>query len=146
MRCFGCQQKGHYVGQCPNKKKGKEVETSPSVVVKEFSEKFEKEFSFMACLGGFGCMGFSGSLAWFLDSGATRNMKGMRNVFLSYSKLSPDSYMGCGVCTSHRLVVKGVGRMKFRLKSGGYMELAEVLYLPKLLMNILSISVFEKDE
>ena len=56
VRCFGCQQKGHYIGQCPNKKKGKEVETFASIAVEEFSEKFEK-FSFMACLGGFGRMG-----------------------------------------------------------------------------------------
>ena len=52
VRCFGCQHKGHYAGQCLNKKKGKEVETSTLAAVEEFSEKFEKEFSFMACLGG----------------------------------------------------------------------------------------------
>lgn len=143
VRCFGCQQKGHYVGQCPNKK-GKEVETSASAAVEEFLEKFE-EFSYMACLGGFGCMGFSGSLSLFLDIGATRHMTGMRNVFLSYSELSPGSYVGCGVCTGHRLVVKGVERVKFRLESGGYMELVEVLYVPRLPMNILSNSEFEMD-
>ena len=35
--------------------------------------------------------------------------------------------------------------MKFRLESGGYMELAEVLYVPRLPMNILSISEFKMD-
>ena len=145
VKCFACQQKGHYIGQCPNRKKSKEVETSASAEVEEFSERFEREFSFMACLGGFGCMGYSGSLTWFLDSGATRNMTGMRNVFLSYKELSPGSFVGCGVCTRHRLAVKGVGKVRFQLESGGCMELAEVLYVPKLPMNILSISEFEMD-
>ena len=53
----------------------------------------------MTCLGGFGSMGFSGSLAWFLDSRATRNMTGMRNVFLSYSELNSGSFVGCSVST-----------------------------------------------
>ena len=77
-----------------------------------------------------------------MDSGATRNMIGMRNVFLSYTELSPGSVVGCGVCTRHRLAVKGVGKVRFRLESGGCMELVEVLYVPKLPMNILSISEF----
>ena len=50
VRCFGCHQKGHYAGQCPNRKKGKEVETSAFAEVGEFSKRFEKEFSFMVCL------------------------------------------------------------------------------------------------
>ena len=99
----------------------------------------------MACLGGFGCMGFSGSLAWFLEIGATQNMTRMRNVFLIYTQLSLDNFVGCGVCTSHRLVVKGVGKVRFRLEFGGWMELAEVLYVPSLPMNILSILEFEMD-
>lgn len=146
VRCFDCQRKGHYIGQCPNRKKGKEVETSASAAVEKFSKRFEKELSFMACFGGFGCMGFSGSLAWFLDNRATRNMTGTRNVFLSYTQLSPDSFVGCGVCIRHRLVVKGVGKVRFRLEFGRCMELVEVLYVPKLPMNILSISEFEMDE
>ena len=90
-------------------------------------------------------MGYSGSLTWFLDNGATRNMTGMRNVFPSYTELSLDRFVGCGVCTRHRLAIKGVGKVRFRLESGGCMELAEVLYVPKLPMNILSISEFEMD-
>ena len=145
VRCFACQQKGDYVGQCPNKKKGKEVGASELVAIAEFSEKFEKEFSLMACLGGIGCLGCNGNLAWFLDSGASQHMIRMRNVFLSYSKLDSGNFVGCNVSTRHVLAVKGVGSVKFQLESGGYLELVEVLYVPKLLMNILSISEFEMD-
>ena len=88
------------------------MEISALATVEEFSKRFENNFSFMAFLGVFGCIGFSGNLAWFLDSGATRNMTRMRNVFLSYSELNPGNFVGCNVCTRHRLVVKGVGSVK----------------------------------
>jgi hypothetical protein len=53
--------------------------------------------------------------------------------------------LGCGVSTIHDLVVKGVGSVKFQLKSIGYLELAEVLYVLELLVNFLSVSSFEID-
>ena len=43
------------------------------------------------------------------------------------------------------LAVKGVGSVKFQLESGVYVELAEVLYVPSLSMNILFVSGFEMD-
>ena len=138
VRSFACQQKGHYARKCPNKKKGKkEARASESAAIVEFSKKFE-EFSLMACLGGIGCLRCNGSLAWFLDNGASQHMTRMRNVFLGYSKLDSSSYVGCDVSTRHALVVKEVGSVKFQLESGGYLELAKVLYVPSLPMNILS--------
>lgn len=99
----------------------------------------------MACFGGIGFLGCNGNLAWFLDRGASWHMTGMRNVFLSYSELGSRNYVGCGVSTSHVLAVRGVGSVKFQLESRGYLELVEVLYVPKLLINILSVLGFEMD-
>jgi hypothetical protein len=45
----------------------------------------------------------------------------------------------------HVLAVKGVGSVKFQLESGGYLELVEVLYVPELSVNLLSVSTFEID-
>jgi hypothetical protein len=146
VRCYACRELGHYAGQCPNKKKKKqEPEVSASTEVVEFTEKFEKEFSLMACLAGIGCLGCTGTLAWFLDSGASRHMTGMRFVFLSFSEIGSGNYVGCGVSTRHVLAVEGVGSVRFQLESGGYLELAEVLYVPELSMNLLSVSSFEID-
>ena len=69
------------------------------VAIVGFSKKFEKEFSLMPCFGGIGCLGCNGSLAWFLDSGASRHMTGMRNVFLIYSDLGSGEL--CGVRCEH---------------------------------------------
>jgi hypothetical protein len=84
----------------------------------------------MACLACIGCLGCTCTLAWFLDSGASRHMTRMRSVFLSFSEIDSGSYVGCGVSTIHVLAVEGVGSVRFQLDSGGYLELAEVLYVP----------------
>ena len=44
MKCFACQKFGHYVGQCPQKKKKKQ-QTTASVEVEDFTEIFERDFS-----------------------------------------------------------------------------------------------------
>jgi hypothetical protein len=53
--------------------------------------------------------------------------------------------VGCRVSTRHVLAVKLVGSVKFKLELGGYLELAKVLYVPELPVNLLSVSSFEID-
>jgi hypothetical protein len=144
VRCYACHELGHYADQSPNKKKKKEPEVSASVEVVEFTEKF-KEFSLMACPARIGCLGCTCTLAWFLDSGTSRHMTGMRSIFLSFTEIDSGSYVGCGVSTRHVLAVEGVGSVKFQLESGGYLELVAVLYVPELPTNLLFVSSFEID-
>jgi hypothetical protein len=80
-------------------------------------EKFEKEFSLMACLAGIGCLGCTFPHAWFLDNGASRNMTRMMSIFLNFSEIDSSNYVGCcGVRTRHVLVVEGVGSVRFQLE------------------------------
>jgi hypothetical protein len=51
--------------------------------------------------------------------------------------------VGCGAST--RLAVKGVGCVRFQLELGGFLELAEVLFVPKLPVNLLLVSALEVD-
>ena len=74
VKCFACHKFGHYVVQCPNKKK---KQVAASVDLEEFSSKFEREFSLIACL--FTCSG--SSRVWYIDNGASTRMYGVREVF-----------------------------------------------------------------
>jgi hypothetical protein len=104
VKCFTCHKTSHYTSQCPNKKKKRDPEVSSSIEVVEFTEK---EFSLMTGLSGSGSAEFGDIGLWFVESGASRHMMGMRSVFLSFSEIDLDCYVGCGVSTKH--AVKGVG-------------------------------------
>jgi hypothetical protein len=84
VRCFACHKTGHYASQCLNKKKKKKSkpEVSASAEVEEFVERYEKEFSLMTGPVGSGCLAFKDIESWFVDSGASRHMTGLRSVFL----------------------------------------------------------------
>ena len=48
VRCYACNVFGHYAGQCPNKKRGKqekEEQVAATTEIESYAAKFEKEFS-----------------------------------------------------------------------------------------------------
>ena len=47
VKCLACQKFGHYVGQCPNKKKKKQ-QTTASAEINEYFARFERDFSLFA--------------------------------------------------------------------------------------------------
>ena len=86
----------HYAVVCPEKKKkGKNQNMAASAEVEEFIDRFDREFGFSACEST-----SAGSLAtevqrehafpstsgaslgiWYVDSGASRHMTGVREYF-----------------------------------------------------------------
>jgi hypothetical protein len=137
-RCFACHKIDHYASQCLNKKKNKsKPEVPASTKIAEFVERYERGFSLMTSPMGSGCLAFKDIELWFVDSGASRHMTGMRSILLSLTEIDSD-YNG------PQLVVKGVGRVRFQLESRGFLELAEVLYVPELIVNFLSVSSLDE--
>jgi hypothetical protein len=80
---------------------------------------------------------------WFVDNGASRHMTGMRLVFLSLSETDSDYCVGVG--TGLQLAVKGVGSVRFQLESGCFLKIVGVLYVPEIMVNLLSVSILEVD-
>jgi hypothetical protein len=68
-------------------------------------------------------------------------MMRMRSVFLSVSETSSNCHVKNGACTMH--AVKGVVCVRFQLESGVSLEVDEVMYVPELKVNLLSISALE---
>jgi hypothetical protein len=140
VKYFACHKTGHYANQCPKKKEAK-VATTSSTEMDAFAEKFEDEFSLVASLSSNNVAELEDSGVWFVDSGSSHHMMGVRLVFLSVSKTGLDSHVGSGADTMH--AVKGVGCVRFQLESGGSLEVAEVLYVPEMKVNLLFVAALE---
>jgi hypothetical protein len=80
---------------------------------------------------------------WFVDSGSSRHMTGMRSVFLTFSEIDTDCYVGSG--TNTRKAIRGYGYVRFQLRSGGFLGIENMLYVPDLKVNLLSVVSFEDD-
>jgi hypothetical protein len=143
VKCFACHKNGHYDSQFPNKNKKKlKPEVLASTEVAEFAQRFEKEFSLMAGSMGSGCLVFEDIESWFVDYGASRHMTRLRSIFLDLIEINSDYSVNRGASPQH--TVKGVGRMRFQLDSGGLLEVGEVLYVPELRVNFISMSSLDE--
>jgi hypothetical protein len=65
VKCFACNKMGHYVRQCPNRKK-KRGGTVASVEKDEFASQSEREISLLVSLS----IVETPSSVWYIDSGA----------------------------------------------------------------------------
>jgi hypothetical protein len=50
VRCFACGEMGHYVGQCPKKKKKQQDVSSATTEEIEFNDQFARECAFVTTL------------------------------------------------------------------------------------------------
>jgi hypothetical protein len=134
VKCFACHKFGHYAGQCPKKKKKQET---TSAVVEEFSTKFDKEFSLVVCLS----MRTTHSDMWYIDSGSSRHMKGVREHLTNITHIGDVE-----VVLGDDWVVKavGCGTVSFQRESFPPMSLTKVLYVLGLKNNLVSVSAIEE--
>ena len=130
---------GHYVVTCPEKKnkdRGKNV--AASTEIDSFASQFEREFSFIASLS---FTVVSSSIVWFVDSGASRHMTVAREQFTQFSEEELNLEVELG---DNRIVkVVGVGIVSFQRKSLPPLKVREVLYVPGLKKNLISVSTVE---
>ena len=80
---------------------------------------------------------------WAVDSGATRHMCADKNVYTSYKLVGEEEelvYMG----DSKTPQVHGIGKVLLKLTSGKTLALTEVLHVPTIRVNLISVSLLNK--
>ena len=83
---------GHYASKCPEKKKEKkERNMAVSAAVEDYATKFEQEFSLVSIDSSIGSSIFEN--VWFVDSGATRHMTGIYDIFQIITELGPRHFI-----------------------------------------------------
>jgi hypothetical protein len=78
---------------------------------------------------------------WFMDSGSLHHLARMRSVFLTFSELDTDCYVGYG--TNTKQTIRGYGYVRFQLELGGFLGIEQMLYVPDLKVNLLSVANLE---
>ena len=124
---------------CPEKKnKGKGKNVAVSTEIDEFASQFDKEFSFIANLA---TSVAPSSRIWYVDSGAPRHMPGARDQFTQFSERRLNLEVELG---DERIVrAVGVGTVSFQRESLPPLAVSEILYVPGLKKNIISVSTIE---
>jgi hypothetical protein len=80
---------------------------------------------------------------WVVDSGATRHICANRDAFTSYSSVGDDEapvYLG----DSRTAAVNGKGKVLLKLTSGKTLALSDVLHVPSIRTNLISVALLNK--
>jgi hypothetical protein len=79
---------------------------------------------------------------WLIDNGASKHMKGRRDILscISEKKFCQKVTLG----DDYQYPIKGVGKSRYKINSGNSIKMKDVLFVPGLTKNLLSISALEK--
>jgi hypothetical protein len=137
VKCFACNKMGHYVGQCPNKKKKKQGGTVASAEEDEFASQFEREMSLLVSLSTVE----TPSSVWYIDSGASKHMFSVREHFTDLT----ESGIKLEIVLRNNTIVKaaGHGTVSFQRELRPPMVFRDVLYVPGLKKNLISVSTIQ---
>jgi hypothetical protein len=105
--------------------------------VEEFSTKFDKKFSLIACLSS----RTTTPDTWYIDSGASHHMAAIREHLTDLTQ-SGDAKVVLG--DDREVKVAGCGTLSFRRESLPPMTLTEVIYVPGLKKNLVLVSSIEE--
>jgi hypothetical protein len=84
---------------------------------------------------------FMGPKTWLADSGASKHMTGYKEILLDFETKSFADYVELGDEKCYN--IEGVGSISFRLESGARLHVYEVLHVPGLKKNLLSVATLE---
>ena len=100
----------------------------------QVTTKTKKECSLVSALTG---TITDSSDTWLVDSGASRHMTGYRDSLRDLTE--KDSALQVELGDNAKYAVKGVGTTSFQLEAGNSLHMNDVLFVPGLRKNLLSI-------
>jgi hypothetical protein len=137
IKYFYYHKPSHFASQCPNKgSKKSHIAASASTEVEEFATRFENEFSSIACLSS-----STSSIAWYVDSGASSHMTRVQEYFYSLQEEEMDLLIEMGNNAKCRAAC--LGAVTFQRESGKPLMVKDVLYVPCMKKNMISVSGLE---
>ena len=134
VKCFHCHQHGHYTTNCLQKKKNKKV--VGSAAGEALFSQFELDFSLIAYL-----VSSVARSVWFLGSGASFHMTGDQDLFSDLEEKDLGVHIEMG--DDGRYSATGIGTISFERESGKPFILKEVLHVPGLMKNLISVAMLE---
>ena len=156
IQCYNCQQYGHFAFECRNAKKLREdrayvAEATPAAAASASSSNtvvatssllmaVVKEVSDLLLHGSEGAT--SDPALWYLDTGATNHMTGRREFF---SNLDESTTGSVKFGDNSRIQIRGKGGIEVNQRDGSILCLRNVLFVPKLEANILSLGRLDEE-
>ena len=131
-KCFHCHEFGHYATRCPQKKSSKKT----AAVGEALASQFELDFTLIACMASTVM-----STVWYLDSGASFHMTGCKDFFSEMEE--KDLQINIELGDDGRYSATGIGTVTFHRESGSDFRLKDVMYVPGLKKNLISVAVLE---
>ena len=134
VKCFHCHEHGHYATNCPQKKKNKQA--AGAAAGEALASQFELDFSLIACM-------VSSALGsgWYFDSGASFHMTGDVNIFSDLVEKDLQLHVELG--DNGRYNATGIGTITFQRESGKLILLQDVVHVPGLKKNLISVAMLE---
>ena len=83
-----------------------------------------------------------GEDTWLIDSGALKHMTGKKQNLSRLEEKNSPQKLSLG--DDYQYPIKGIGEKSYKLDSRTSMKMKEVLYVPSLKKNLLSISALDK--
>jgi hypothetical protein len=134
VKCFHYHERGHLATNCPKKKKNKMVvgaATGEALV-----SQFELDFALIACMA----LSASGSV-WYLDSGTSFHMTGDKESFSDLEE--KDLRMHIEMGDDGKYSATGIGTITFQRELGNPFKLKNVMHVPGLKKNLVSVAMLE---
>jgi hypothetical protein len=134
VKCFHCHKHGHLATNCPQKKRNKTVVVSTTG--EALVSQFELDFALITCMASSAL----GSV-WYLDSGTSFHMTGDKESFIDLDEKELRMHIEMG--DDGRYSATSIGTITFQRELGKPFQLINVMHVPGLKKNLVSVAMFE---